>query len=340
MQQENGGTVLLHEAGIYAVATGTLAGSLCLIGASEQRGGGCSAVTLDGSAVHQQIWTDCGGTMKVCADGAGGLFGIQNFIMGTAATDTKVVWCTKKSGGWESKTVVEMPCIHNLAVVGRANERSLVIATLCASRKDGNDWSHPGAVYAAPILEEGIGAPRLIVDGITKNHGFLHRTDASGCESVYVSGSEGVFALHVPTTASGKWEVEQLLALEVSDLCLCDIDGDGEEEVGVYEGFHGNRFCVYDKTDGTYQRVFSLPVTFGHPVYGGHGRMYAGSRKGEGELYEIWCEEGQYRVRELAKEMYASSLCEVNYEGCAGIVAACKNGDVVFFPFNGEVEQR
>lgn len=332
MKQSNGGTVLLHEDGIYAVCMFQRKGRDYLAGASEQRGGGCSAVSLDPERTQERIWRNCGGTMKLCPDGTGGLFGIQNFFMGTPANDTQIVHSTFCNGAWQSATVVKKPCIHNLTVVQHTDGKSLVFATLCGARQDGSDWSRPGSVYAAEITEQGVREPRLILSGVTKNHGFIHVRHAES-DAVYVSGSEGVFAIHAPSAVGGQWETEQLLAFEVSDLCLCDIDGDGVEEIGLYEGFHGDLFSVYDKTADGYTRVFSLPVTFGHPIYGGHGRMYAGSRKGDGSLYAITCQAGVYRADAVAEGLHASSLCEATWDAREGIVAACRNGDAVFFPF-------
>ena len=327
---ESKGTILLHEDGIYAVCPFERGGRRYLAGASEQRGGGCTVVPLDEPGSAAPVWKGCGGTMKLCGDGKGGLLGIQNFFMGTTADDTKIVHCVSDGGAWRSETVLAMPCLHNLTVVQRGAEAYLVFATLCERRSDGNDWSRPGSIYAARITD-GVLEPRPILAGLTKNHGFMH-TAFSGRETILVSGSEGAFAIGLPD-AAGSWPVEQLLHTEISDLCACDLDGDGLDEIGAFEGFHGELFTVYHKTQTGYAPVYSVPVTFGHPIYGGRGRMVAGSRKGEGELFTVTYKSGGYFTARMAEGLHASSLCEAQWLGQAGLVAACKNGDAVFYPF-------
>ncbi len=321
---------VLHEDGVYAVCTLTQGDARYLAGASEQRGGGCSLISLNQSDLRESVWTNRGGTMRVCDDGVGGLFAVQNFFMGTTADDTQIVHCEKRDGVWRSKIVVKMPCLHNLTVVKRGEKRYLIFATLCESRTDGADWSKPGSVYAAEITGQTL-IPKTILSGLSKNHGFM-QTKLRGNDCILVSGGEGAFAIY-PAEKDDAWDVEKLFDFEISDLCACDLDGDGLDEIGLYQGFHGDRFVVYHESDHGYEEVCSVPVTFGHPIYGGHGVMLAGSRKGDGELVEISFEGGAYRVKPVAEGLHASSVCAISVNGEDGVAVACKNGDIVSFLF-------
>ena len=54
-------------------------------------------------------------------------------------------------------------------------------------------------------------------------------------------------------------------------MAVCDLDGDGQEELAVIEPFHGDAFVIYKKDGGQYREIYRYPtpVSFLHAIWGG-----------------------------------------------------------------------
>jgi hypothetical protein len=196
------------------------------------------------------------------------------------------------SGPWNRRRLVDLPYIHRMALVRAGGRRSLIAATLCGAKEHIDDWSRPGAVYEVVLPEKqrgssSISSPVTLLDGVTKNHGMYVKSVGSG-ECVYISGEEGIFTLQMSGEDEG-WIVKRIINRPVSELAVCDLDEDGEDEVATIEPFHGDRLCVYKQIDGRFEPVFEADTETGHGIWagrlgGGTGFVH-GSRAGARDLF-------------------------------------------------------
>jgi len=159
-------------------------------------------------------------------------------------------------------------------VVRRSSRRYLVAANLAADKKDAADWSRPGAVYAAELpgadeRQEAVPALTLepVFPGIHKNHGFLV-TRFEGKESLLIGCAEGLFALDLASGQPG-WAFRQVLSLEVSEMAVADLDGDGVDELVTIEPFHGSTLRAYRVSRGGWEPFWETEISFGHCVLAG-----------------------------------------------------------------------
>jgi hypothetical protein len=190
---------------------------------------------------------------------------------------------------WTGQRIVDLPFVHRISVVGHGSEHYLVAATVCGGKDFQDDWSKPGAVYAAKIQDDFAGPWQLtpILEGIHQNHGMQVRA-FQGKPCVYVTAAEGVFRLEVPAPGQSDWRVTQLLDHKVSELYLADLDGDGQDEMAVIEPFHGNTMSVYKEHEGKWQPIYSADLSFGHGLWAGAFGdaqvVFAGNRSGDANL--------------------------------------------------------
>lgn len=190
---------------------------------------------------------------------------------------------------WAGQRIIDLPFVHRISVVGNGMDNYLVAASVCEGKDFQDDWSKPGAVYAAKIQDDLAGPWKLvpILEGIHQNHGMQVRS-FQGKPCVYVAATEGVFRLAVPASGQSEWQVTQLLDHKVSELYLADLDGDGQDEMAVIEPFHGNTMSVYKNVNNTWQKIYSAALAFGHGLWAGtFGEsqvVFAGNRSGDANL--------------------------------------------------------
>jgi len=189
---------------------------------------------------------------------------------------------------WQTRRVVDLPFVHRIATVETADGPVILAATVCEGKDYQDDWSRPGTVYAIriPADLDGEWEPRPVLEGIVRNHGMspgVHR----GRRCIFISGAEGLFALHPPESPGAPWESEAVIKTEISEMVAVDLDGDGEDELITIEPFHGDRLVVY-KRRGEYQAVAEATLSFGHGLWAGtlEGRpaVVVGNRSGENNL--------------------------------------------------------
>jgi len=257
--------------------------------ASEGRGGRCEEVDLtNGSAAL--VWDGPGGTMTLCPMvNEGELLATQRFWPVFNAAESVLVRAHKEENGYVTEPVQIIPYLHRFELLKRSGGNLLLASTLCGGKNGKDDWSRPGAVYAGSLKKNTVETVRLepVLTGLTKNHGFCV-TVIQGKDAVLASASEGVFALYPSLEEGEKWEIKKLLDREASDAACYDLDGDGEDELVIIEGFHGNLVTVNQWVNGNLQPVWSTPVAFGHALWCGEiaGRrcLITGGRREEMEL--------------------------------------------------------
>lgn len=254
---------------VYATAYTKIDNELLFLAATEGRGQCCAY----GHAGNQEtvVWDGPGGTMNIVPiPGREGEFlATQQFFPVFDAKECMLHYVKYEEGSWSVKPVMPFPYLHRFDLFVISGEVYFIGATLCSGKEFQQDWSKPGAVYVGK-LSESFDKPfetKKVLDGITKNHGFCAVTWDEK-RGYFITGVEGVFLVYIPEDADGEWKTERILDHEVSDIAVCDIDGDGHLEIGTIEPFHGNKFVIYKK-DVQWKPVYEQDIDFGHVVWGG-----------------------------------------------------------------------
>lgn len=243
------------------------------------------------------IWPSAGGTMSlVQIPGTEGEFlAVQNFFPGFKSEGAKIVWGRREVGEWVIRDVLALPFVHRFDILeGGDGEKYFFAATLCSSKKDREDWSDPGKLYACELpddLSQGI-HPVPIMSGLTKNHGYC-RGMWKGRVAAFATCDAGIYAALPPEHKDGEWTVEQVMEGAIGEVALCDIDGDGEDELATIEPFHGDAFHIYKRDGEGWKRVYTYtrPIEFAHAVWGGEllgrGAFVVGVRRKNCELFMV-----------------------------------------------------
>ncbi|MBN2704595.1 MAG: hypothetical protein JXR23_10330, partial [Pontiellaceae bacterium] len=74
----------------------------------------------------------------------------------------------------------------------------------------------------------------------------------------------------------------------ISEVYPADLDQDGEDEIAVIEPFHGSAMSVYKEIGGTWTKIYTAELAFGHGLWagrlGGENVVIAGNRADEKNL--------------------------------------------------------
>jgi hypothetical protein len=255
----------------YAVSIFHCSEGLAAVAASESRGI-CKWIKMDTLAT-ETIWDDTGGTMAICQlDKEGNFLAVQEFFKGFNSKTACIALVRKnKNGGWSYERYIDLPFVHRFCIVNVEDRRFILASTLCGDKDFKDDWSKPGKVYLFELNKELTFRPKPLkplIDAIRKNHGMFKGTH-NGVPVVLVTGAEGVFEISIPATVRENWEYTKLIEGEVSEAILADLDSDGDDELITIEGFHGDKVKIYKKVKELWEVVYSLPISFGHVLWGG-----------------------------------------------------------------------
>jgi hypothetical protein len=278
----------------YAASSLTVDGRLYAVLASESIDGPCYAYTGERFTEKEVIWEKAGGTMSLIQiPGSNGEFiAVQRFFPGFQSAEAKLVWGRRNGGAWEVKDLAPLPYLHRFDLFPAEDGIYVLAATLCGSKKDREDWSDPGKVYAGRL-------PQRPEDGLTftpisgphiKNHGYC-RGLWEGESAGFITSEEGIFVATPPKQREETWKIRQILQRPVGDVAVCDIDGDGTDELITIEPFHGDKFLVNKKRGGAYETVYRYPgeIQFAHAVAGctirGRPAVVGGIRRKNCELF-------------------------------------------------------
>ncbi len=256
----------------YAVSRIDLDKHTYILVASDDHGPGYCFDIVTGS--RQTFWQKPGGVMSM-VPWQKGFLAIQRFYPGFNAQDAEIAAYSRTDGRWFGRTLLKLPYVHRCDILERAGVRYLVVCTLCTSKKNEQDWSSPGRIYALELPERPILPLKLdeIAGGMTRNHGYWHLR-GNGYDYALTACDQGVFELSPPEHRGGRWSLRRVLDRPVSDIAVSDIDGDGLAEMAVIEPFHGSDFRVYHQSGETWEPFYRYPETlpFGHVVWGGRLR--------------------------------------------------------------------
>jgi hypothetical protein len=275
----------------YSICYGRLGGERIIVAGSESIGG---EFTLYAGEEYRPVPVaeGLGGIMAIVLMELSGVPAIitaeglhPNFVTKDAGVS---LYTAEKGVGepWERHRVADFPYIHRIALVTANGAKTVLAATLCGEKKDKDDWTSPGAVYAVQLQNS---RPPFevrtvsILDGLRKNHGmFVQRRN--GRETVFVSGEEGLFTISVPLE-KGEWIIEKILDEPISELAVFDLDDDGEDEIVAIQPFHGDMVCIYKRRKEGWSRVFETGTELGHGIWvgkiGGVKGFVLGSRAGK-----------------------------------------------------------
>ncbi len=264
-----------------------------LLAATEKKGKCLLFASPDWRA--STVWDNPGGSMQVVPlleyTKRISLIAIQKFYPGFNSENASIVYAepmSNISNNWKVKEVADLPFVHRIGIVKANNYPSIIASTICSGKKFEDDWSRPGSVWVCEIPRRpfnGHWSFKIILSGIRKNHGMYLNTDK---DIIYISGTEGVFAIKIPDKGDESWSYEHLIFSEVSEVCLFDIDDDGKEEMITIEPFHGNNLIIYKFIDEKWHPVYKMSVNFGHVLWCGKifGLYYIliGNRGGKKDL--------------------------------------------------------
>jgi hypothetical protein len=253
----------------YAVSLFDLPSGLHAVAASEGEDG-CLFFRPDDLNKVERVWEKSGGTMSIAnIDENGGFLAVQNFFKGFNSKTAKIVKASRRADGkWDVSDYLSLPYVHRFDVLTVEGARFLIACTLCDDKDFKDDWSRPGRIWLGKINRDGSCKLDTLFKGITKNHGFFKGVH-NGRPIILVTGVEGIFEITPPDVADGKWPCEKIFDREVSEAIFFDLDDDGDDELITIEPFHGNRVVIYKNSSEGYQEVYSLPVNFGHVIWGG-----------------------------------------------------------------------
>lgn len=276
------------------------------------------------------VWEQPGGTMGlVQIPGKDEFLAVQKFFPTFQSEEACVVWGIYDGEKWEIKKILDLPYLHRFDILTNENGSYFIGCTLCTSKKEKDDWSDPGKVYAAKLPDD-LNQPmklEILWENMTKNHGYWRGTDGDG-DCGYVGCEEGIFRFTPPDRENGSWKIEKLLDAPCSDMAVYDLDGDGLEELVTIEPFHGEDMVIRHLNGDTYEEVYRYPkkFEFGHVVWAG---MFAGTptviggyRKMDKRMYMIRYRDGQYMEETLDSDTGPSNIAVWNAEDKDVIFAA------------------
>lgn len=249
----------------------------------------------------ETIWDEpSGGTVDICfiPGRTDEFLAVQDFLPVFNASESVLVHGKRNAAGhWEVNTLMKIPFLHRFRILERNGTFYFLGATLCGGKESQDDWSQPGQVLLGKIPDDFQGpfALRPVLEGISRNHGFW-QGNLSGEDVFLITGMEGAFMLHVPRDLESDevWQHEKILDYDVSEVAFCDLDGDGKDEMAVIHPFHGDQFDIHKFVDDQWVQVYSLPIAFGHVIWGGKilgtPSFVLGYRKNEMELLLLQCD--------------------------------------------------
>ena len=315
----------------YAVNAFEVDGRLKFFFASEID---APCLCIDGETLKTEtVWQQRGGTMAIVPlPGRNAEFlAIQGFYPPFAAASSKLVWVRRMSEEqWSVQDYLSLPYLHRFGLLTADGRIWLILATLCGSKLDRDDWSEPGSVYAAPLTDspEQTPVPVPVLTGLFRNHGFYTGTCA-GKPAVAVGSDQGVHLLLPPGRQKENWTIRTLTSVPTGEVWLEDLDGDGQDELVTIEAFHGSTLRVYHADrEGNYHPVWQLPeqLEFAHALWcgslWGQSCGVCGSRRGEAPLFRFFHDGGAYQVERLETGAAAANVWVAERNGKAYLLAA------------------
>lgn len=296
-------------------------GELKIILASEEIDGPCYSYSGKDFSNKEVVWEKGGGTMSIVPipNTNGEFLASKGFFPGFNAKKSKIVHGKYINGKWEIEDLMFLPYVHRFDILSANGQNYFIGATLCTSKKDRNDWSDPGKILVGELPKD-LSRPMelsIIQEGLTRNHGYC-RGVWKGKESGFISSDEGIFVVTPPENENQNWNVGNIIKRPISDIALCDIDGDGIDEIATIEPFHGTEYKINKKFDNEYRIVYEYPneAEFFHVVWGGEIRgqktFIGGVRRRDAELFMVQLKDDKYETIIIDKGRGPANIAVVN----------------------------
>lgn len=327
----------------YSIAPLSYRGRQHILVAAEKQDP-CYLFDLDGN-YEETVWEGPGGVMSMVQvpETDGQFLAVQRFYSPNDSKEAGIVIADpQKDGGWQVRTLIELPFVHRFDILTRNGVRYLIACAMKSGHQYKEDWSMPGKVFAA-VLPEDLSCfnqnhqlkMEVVKEGLLKNHGYC-RVQNDGTEASLVCSNEGVFLFVPPETAKGAWGVRQLLDVPASDGVWLDMDGDGERELAIISPFHGADIIFYKKRGDGFEEVYRYeePAEFSHSIYGGmlcgEPAVVIGHRQGKRNLIVFRYDKGSGR--------YTHEFLDEDC-GSTNVYHFMKNGKDVIISTNREINE-
>lgn len=288
----------------------------------------CYAYDLNNNFARTTVWPDVGGTMTmVSLPGTLDFLATQRFYPGFNSAKCRIVKEVWNGKDWDQKVIGDFPYVHRFDVVPKEDGKGywFIGCSIANSKKNTDDWSDPGKIWVGeydPEQEKIVNQHALDVR-ITKNHGYKRMNGYS-----LITGVEGIYKLTWPT-ADHDWILERLSETETSDIFSADINGDGEEEYLIIEGFHGPYLRISDKNFKTITRS-DADTPFGHAIWGG--------QLGDRDYFIFGWRAGKQNLELITDDQLSSQLIDQQV-GPSNVTVYEKDGKQYLFAANREANE-
>lgn len=315
----------------YCASSMTIGGQLYALFASENPDSVCYAYSGEHFEKRETVWEHRGGCMSIVPleSREGEFLAVNEFYLKVTPSLAKIVHGRKTEAGWEIQDVFSLPYLHRFDVYHVGDRDYLICATIARNKKNKEDWSEPGQIYAGlfdPDHPQDVRL-QLLADGCFRNHGYC-RGQFQGQVCGYFSSDQGVLRVLPPSTPEGQWTIEKILDVPVGEIAFADLDGDGLEEMMTIEPFHGNQMKIYKLKDGRYECDFIYPteIDFAHTLtaaeIGGVPSFVGGVRRMSAELFVIQFQHGQVVVTHIEDGAGPANVTVVHREDGDYILSA------------------
>jgi len=273
---------------------------------------------------QQILWENAGGCMSIkqIPGKENELLAIHEFYLKESPSISKIVWLKKTKDSWNKKDLIHFPFIHRMDIVEIENTKFVIFSTISHFKKNKEDWELPGAVYAFELPENYSDDfyinPKLVFEGLYMNHGYFN----SGKGQLYFSGAQGVIKLELVGKSIEDWIISTIHDQETSDIVIYDLDQDGEKELVVIDGFHGDTLRILKKnasgkleeqflySDGS-EIIHGLSVITIEEI----PTLVVGVRKGTAELLMIRYSEEKYTKQVVDQGFGPINVATANFNG-------------------------
>ena len=262
------------------------------------------------------VWDDVGGCMGFAKDplDQDSFYAIQEFYLKEVPSKAKVVHVTYKDGRFIVKDFIKMPLVHRIGILSDDDKHYLVMATVAKYKENKDDWSKSGQVYAYDLSDPS--KPVLLKDGLFRNHGFFSKDNV-----IYLGSDNGLYSLKI---VDHEFVFTKLIDEACGEVAINDIDNDGKDEILIIEKMHGDKISLYK--DGKKVLTFDDGIQFAHALsdatINGQPVFLCGVRQGEGEIFTISYQDGEYKKEVIDTAVGPANLCSFDHDGKTYIAAA------------------
>ncbi|MBM7635474.1 hypothetical protein [Streptococcus saliviloxodontae] len=292
----------------------------------------CFAYNLNKDLERTTVWDQVGGTMSIIQiPGSLDFLATQKFYPGFDAKECQIVQGTYKGdGSWEISKVTDFPYLHRFDLIQEKSGRILFVGcTIANSKTFVEDWSDKGKIVVGEFnhQESNLFNLRELALRLLKNHGYY---DVKEEGYSLITGVEGILKLTYPEYSdSGDWRLDLIFNEETSDIVQVDLDGDGQKENIIIQGFHGDRLRVFNQDFS--QEIFHHPeaTPFGHAIWSGSllgdDVFVFGWRSGKADLM-LYRYQGQSIEPIMVEADSASSNCLAFEKDGRAYIFSANNG--------------